>query len=197
VTRSPSLRPAACLGLVVVATALAALVLGRFVVVPMLAHSHLLVDANLARALAEPLHLRLAEIGLGATLVTFVVVPRWTRSKVAAALAMVLVVGTALWRALLVPALYAAYARVDLVAGRPVDRLQELERLEDLEGAIVSAMALLLGALAFAALRHDGIAQSADTPAADTPTPDAPDAPAPDAPAAEPSEASTPIDSAA
>lgn len=185
------LRPAACLGLVVVATALAALVLGRFVVVPMLAHGHTLVDANLARSLAEPLHLRLAEIALGATLLAFVVVPRWTRSKVAAALAMVLVIGTAMWRALLVPALYAAYARVDLVAGRPVDRLQELERLEDLESAVVSAMALLLGALAFAALRKDGLAKPADA------EPVAPStAPATEGPA-EARAAATPIDSAA
>jgi len=185
------LRPAACLGLVVVATALAALVLGRFVVVPMLAHGHTLVDANLARSLAEPLHLRLAEIALGATLVAFVVVPRWTRSKVAAALAMVLVIGTATWRALLVPALYAAYARVDLVAGRPIDRLQELERLEDLESAVVSAMALLLGALAFAALRKDGLAKPADA------EPVAPFAAQTTEGPAEGPAAATPIDSAA
>ncbi|HET6583537.1 MAG TPA: hypothetical protein VFG69_08815 [Nannocystaceae bacterium] len=160
-----------------VATAIAALVLGRFVVVPMLAHSHLLVDANLARSLAEPLHLRLAEIGLGATLVAFVLVQRWTPSKLAAALAMVLVAGTALWRAMLVPALYAAYARVDLVAGRPVDRLPELERLEDLEQAAVSAMILLLVALAWAALRHDGLkvaARPAPAPIDDATTADAP-----------------------
>jgi hypothetical protein len=154
---------------VVVATALAALVLGRFVVVPMLAHGHTLVDANLARSLAEPLHLRLAEIGLGAALLAFVLVPRWTRSRVAAALAMVLVIGMALWRALLVPALYAAYARVDLVAGRPLDRLQEVDRLDDLESAAVSAMALLFVALAWAALRVDGIVEPAvaSTPASE------------------------------
>ena len=121
---------------------------------------------------------------MGTRLVTFCVVPRWTRSKVAAALAMVLVIGTALWRALLVPALYAAYARVDLVAGRPFDRLQELERLEDLEGAIVSVMALLLGALAFAALRHDGITTTIDGAPATAAAP-------------EPSEAPVPIESAA
>jgi hypothetical protein len=157
-TSPPPLRPAACLGVIVVATALAALVLGRFVVVPMLAHGHALVDANLARSLAEPLHLRLAELGLAASLIAFVLVPRWTRSRVAAALAVVVVLGTALWRALLLPALYTAYSRVDLVAGRPVDRLQELERLEDIESAAVSAMALLLVALAWAALRVDGLA---------------------------------------
>ncbi len=168
----PSLRPAACLGLVVVATALAALVLGRFVVVPMLAHGHTLVDANLARSLAEPLHLRLAEIGLGATLGAFVLVPRWTRSRLAAALAMVLVIGMALWRALLVPALYAAYARVDLVAGRPLDRLHEVQRLDDLESAAVSAMALLFVALAWAALRVDGLASTpSETPASETTEP--------------------------
>lgn len=138
----------------------------------MLAHGHTLVDANLARSLAEPLHLRLAEIGLGATLAAFVLVPRWTRSRVAAALAMVLVVSMALWRALLVPALYAAYARVDLVAGRPLDRLQEVERLDDLESAAVSAMALLFVALAWAALRVDGlVAESIEAPPVPEPAP--------------------------
>jgi hypothetical protein len=180
------LGPAACLGILAVATALAALVLGRFVVVPMLAHSHSLVDANLARSLAEPLHLRLAEIGLGAMLVAFVVVPRWTRSKVAAALAMVLVIGAAAWRAWLVPTLYAAYARVDLVAGRPAFRLQEVERLEDLESAAVSAMALLLVALAFAALRLDGIAKPIAHVSVIEPAVDSSEAPV-----------ATPIDSAA
>jgi hypothetical protein len=190
---SQSLRPAACLGLVVVATALATLVLGRFVVVPMLAHGHTLVDANLARSLAEPLHLRLAEIGLGAALLAFVLVPRWTRSRVAAALAMVLVIGMALWRALLVPALYAAYARVDLVAGRPLDRIQEVDRLDDLESAAVSAMALLFVALAWAALRVDGIVEPAvaSTPASE-PTLDVAD------PGAEPRESDPiPTESAA
>jgi len=159
------LRPAACLGVLTVATAIAALVLGRFVVVPMLAHHHTLVDANLARALCHPLHLRLAEIALAATIVAFVLVPRWTRSRLASALAMIIVVATAAWRALLVPELYAAFARVDLVAGRPVDRLQELARLEELEQAAVTAIALLLVALGWAALRSDPMAaQVSDAP---------------------------------
>lgn len=154
---SAGLRPSACLGLLAVATAIAALAIGRFVVVPMLAHDHALVDANLARALCHPLHLRVAEIALGAAIVVFALVPRWTASRLVATLAMIVVVATVAWRALLLPALYAAFARVDLVAGRPIDRVQEVARLEELEQAVVTAIALLFVALGWAALRRDGL----------------------------------------
>ena len=60
------LRPAACFGLLVMATAVAAQLLARFVVLPMLARADALVDANLAKALAQPVHFRLAEITLAA-----------------------------------------------------------------------------------------------------------------------------------
>ncbi|MBM4114179.1 MAG: hypothetical protein FJ253_12550, partial [Phycisphaerae bacterium] len=115
---------AGAMGLLVASIAVAAIGLGRFVVLPMLVRAHALVDANLARTLAQPIHFRLAEITLAMTLVAFVLLPRWTRSRVASALATVLVAGAAAWRAMLLPALYGAWSKVDLVAGRPVDRLQ-------------------------------------------------------------------------
>lgn len=152
---SRALRPAAAFGLVVIAVAIAALVLGRFVLVPMLARSHTLVDANLARALAGPIHLRLAEIGLGATLLAFVVLPRWTRSRLAAALALVLVAAGAAWRAWLLPQLYAAWSKVDLVAARPLDRLRAAEDLDQWDQAATLAMVLLMIAMAYVALRGD------------------------------------------
>jgi hypothetical protein len=151
---SRTLRPAACLGLLVTATAIAALLLGRFVVLPMLARADALVDANLAKALAQPVHFRLAEITLAAALVAFVLLPRWTRSKLAGVLAMVLVTGAALWRALLLPALYEAWSRVDLVAGRPLDRLRTAERLDGYEEALGLALVMLFAATAWIALRE-------------------------------------------
>lgn len=164
------LQPAACLGLLVSAIAIAAIGLGRFVVLPMMVRAHALVDANLARTLAGPIHFRLAEITLAATLVAFVVLPRWTRSRIAAALAMLLVVGAAAWRAVMLPALYTAWSRVDLVAGRPVDRMQAATALDGYEQAV--SLALMFGfiATAWVALRTT----EAPTPAPATAKPAAP-----------------------
>jgi hypothetical protein len=148
------LRPAACLGLLVTATAIAALLLGRFVVLPMLARADALVDANLAKALAQPVHFRLAEITLAAALVAFVLLPRWSRSKLAGVLAMVLVTGAAVWRAVLLPALYEAWSRVDIVAGRPLDRLRAAERLDGYEEALGLALVMLFAGAAWVALRE-------------------------------------------
>lgn len=150
----PSFRPAACLGLLVTAIAIASVGIGRFVVLPMMVRAHALVDANLARSLAQPIHLRLAEITLAATLVVFVVLPRWTKSRLAAALAMLLVIATAAWRAVLLPALYGAWAKVDLVAGRPIDHLQAARTLDGYEQAANLAIILTLVALAWIGLRN-------------------------------------------
>ncbi len=166
-----TLRPAACLGLLVMAIAIAAQLLARFVVLPMLARADALVDANLAKALAQPVHFRLAEITLAAALVAFVLLPRWTKSKLAGVLAMVLVTGTALWRAMLLPALYDAWARVDLVAGRPIDRLRAAEQLAGYEEAVGLGLGLLFAAVAWVALRDTSVGAAPTTaPAAAPPT---------------------------
>jgi len=165
-----SLRPGACLGLLVAALAIASIGLGRFVVLPMLVRAHALVDANLARSLAGPIHHRLAEITLAATLVTFVVLPRWTRSRLAGGLAMVLVIGAAAWRAVMLPALYAAWSRVDLVAGRPLDRMQEAAALDGYEQALSLALMFTLIATAWIALRTADVwPLAANKPAAPNP----------------------------
>lgn len=149
----PTLRPAACLGLLVTAIAIASVGIGRFVVIPMMVRAHALVDANLARSLAQPIHFRLAEITLAATLVVFVVLPRWTRSRLAAVLAMLLVVATAAWRAVLLPALYGAWSKVDLVAGRPLDQMHAARTLDGYEQAANLGIVLVLVALAWIGLR--------------------------------------------
>jgi hypothetical protein len=137
---------AGCMGLLVASLAVAAIGLGRFVVLPMLVRAHALVDANLARTLAQPIHFRLAEITLAMTLVAFVLLPRWTRSRLASAIATVLVAGAAAWRAMLLPALYGAWSKVDLVAGRPVDRLQAATQLDGYEQA--ASLSIMFGLLA-------------------------------------------------
>jgi hypothetical protein len=148
-----TLGPAACLGLLVTSIAISAIGLGRFVVLPMMVRAHALVDANLARSLAQPIHFRLAEITLAATLVAFVVLPRWTRSRIAGGLSVSLVLGAAAWRAAMLPALYAAWSKVDLVAGRPVDRMQAASTLDGYEQAVSLALMFGLLATAWVALR--------------------------------------------
>lgn len=148
-----TLSPAACLGLLVSSIAISAIGVGRFVVLPMMVRAHALVDANLARSLAQPIHFRLAEITLAATLVAFVVLPRWTRSKLAGVLAMALVIGAAAWRAVLLPALYAAWSKVDLVAGRPIDRMKAATDLDQYEQAASLALMFAFLATAWIALR--------------------------------------------
>jgi hypothetical protein len=146
---TPSRMPlgwAGCMGLLVASIAVASIGLGRFVVLPMLVRAHALVDANLARTLAQPIHFRLAEITLAMTLVAFVLLPRWTKSRIAGALATMLVAGAAAWRAMLLPALYAAWSKVDLVAGRPVDRLQAATQLDGYEQA--ASLSIMFGLLA-------------------------------------------------
>lgn len=150
-----TLRPAACLGLLVTAIAIASIAIGRFVVLPMLVRAHALVDANLARTLAQPIHFRLAEITLGATLLAFVVLPRWSKSRIAGGLSVSLVLGAAAWRAALLPALYGAWSKVDLVAGRPLDRLQAANALDGYEQAASLALMFGLLATAWVALRTD------------------------------------------
>ena len=159
-----ALGPAGCMGLLVASIAAASIGVGRFVVLPMLVRAHALVDANLARTLAQPIHFRLAEITLAMTLVAFVLLPRWTRSRIAGALATMLVAGAAAWRAMLLPALYGAWSKVDLVAGRPVDRMQAATQLDGYEQAASLAIMFGLLAMSWIALRT-GMATSATAPA--------------------------------
>ncbi len=167
---SRALRPSAALGLSVSATAIAAIGLARYVVLPILERADALVDANLAKALAQPIHFRLAEIVLAAALVAFVLLPRWTRSRLAGGLAMVTVAAAAAWRALLLPALYTAWSHADLVAGRPLDRLQAAQHLDDYEQAMglglmgLFAMTMWIGLRGAEALATDDSTVTATAP---------------------------------
>lgn len=126
--------------------AIGAVVIGYGVVLPTLDGQTHLVDANLGRALAEPIALRLAEILVGASIVLALVAPRWLRTRLGTTLALMLVTATTANRVLLAPAVYAAWARVDLVAGRPLDRLAQAQELaHDQQWLLGSTLALLLG----------------------------------------------------
>jgi hypothetical protein len=136
----------AALAILALSTALGALVVGELVVVPMLGRTDLL-DANLATAVSAPVHLRTAEIGVAAGLAVALAVPAWLRSRFATSVALLLLLGATARRVVLLPALYAAWARVDIVAGRPEARLHEARELARWSEALTFSSVLLIGVL--------------------------------------------------
>jgi hypothetical protein len=166
------MRPAAYLGRSALATAMGAVLVGELVVVPGLANQAHLVDANLATALTGPLHLRIADIVLAATVVLAAIAPRWLGSRLATAAALLTVATAAVYR-LVLPAAYGAWSRVDRVAGRPVDRLLEAERLTDQAHWMALSLLLLLLGLTWLATAQPS-AQPSSQPLPSTATPAAP-----------------------
>ena len=147
-----AVRPAAFFGLLALATFLGALVIGYGVALPGIAASSL-VDANLGKALTAPLALRLAEILAGAGLVLMFSVPGWLASRVATTVSLLLAGAALAHRLLLVPHLGRLWARVDLIAGRPVDNLAEAQRWTQHQQWLLLVMGLLLLLLAALAAR--------------------------------------------
>jgi hypothetical protein len=141
------MRPLASLGILALATALGAVILGELAIVPGVASQTHLVDANLATALAGPVHMRIGEIALAATFVLAAVVPRWLGSRRATAAALLAFGSMVLYRIVLLPAVYAAWSRVDRVAGRPVQRMLDAERLADQAQWVALAVVVCLGGL--------------------------------------------------
>lgn len=137
------MRFASFLGLVALAVAMGALVVGRAVVLPELGSHPELLDANFAKAVSAPIHLRLAEIVLGAHLLLAAFARPWVGSRWATTVALVLVGASAVHRFALLPTLYDAWARADLVAGRPVAHILEGQRLELQETVLIGTMLLL------------------------------------------------------
>jgi len=137
---------AAFLGTLALCAAIGAVTVGYGVVLPTLEAQAHLVDANLGRALAEPIVMRLAEILVGASIVFALAAPRWLRTRLGTTLALALVMATTANRVLMAPAVYAAWARVDLVAGRPAERLARAQELaQDQLWLLASTLVLLLG----------------------------------------------------
>ncbi len=130
--------------------ALGSMVLGHLILVPTLRGDTTLVDANLARALAEPLALRTAELALAACIALAAVTHRWLRHRAGTSLALLAVGVAGIERFGLLPRMHEAWGRVDLVAMRPQAKIAVAEQLSTIHHAAIATMIVLL--LATAAL---------------------------------------------
>lgn len=140
------MRPAALIGFAAAAVLLGAIVVGYFVAIPALSASPL-IDANLARALSGPLGQRLADLVVVASVVLALAAPRWIASRAGTTIALVLTAAALAHRLLLVPHLGRLWARVDVVAARPVDLLGEAQRWSEHQQWLLVAMCALVLAL--------------------------------------------------
>jgi hypothetical protein len=114
------------LAFLALALALGSLVVGHGVLLPALARNEL-IDANLLRSLAEPLAIILADIILASSALLAMLTPRWLGARAGGIVAALLVAAAALDRGLVLPTLYRALARVDLLSGRPIHRALDAE----------------------------------------------------------------------
>ncbi len=142
------MRPTALIGMLALGLALGSIVLGHLILVPMLQADTTLVDANLARALAEPLALRTAELALAACIVLAAVAHRWLRHRAGTTLALLAVGIAGIERFGLLGRLHVAWARVDLVAMRPQVKIAAAEQLATIHHAALAALIVLLLAIA-------------------------------------------------
>ena len=111
-----SVRATALIGTLALGLALGSIVLGHLLLVPLLRADTSLVDANLARALAEPLVLRTGELLLGACLLLAAVASNWLGHRAGTSLGLLSTGLAAVDRFVLLPRMHEAWARVDLVA---------------------------------------------------------------------------------
>ncbi len=147
------MKPLSVLGLLACAAALGAQLVGRGVVLPELAAQSALIDANLAAALAEPIHLRIAEVVLAAHLLVAASASRWLDVKWGTSVALILVGLSGLQRFVVLPAMYGAWSMADLVASRPIEHVLTGEKMQWQDSILVGVMALLQLALLAAAAR--------------------------------------------
>ena len=142
------MRPAVLIGILALGLALGSIVLGHVLLVPMLQANTSLVDANLARALAEPLAMRSAELCLLAAVVVAGVARAWLRHHAGTTLGLLAAGLAALDRFVMLPRTHEAWVRVDLVAMRPANRIEAAEQLSMVHEANIAALALVLVAIA-------------------------------------------------
>ncbi len=173
-------RLAAALGMLGLAVALGALAVGELVVAPGLAELDAFVDANLAKTLTAPLHLRCAMLVLIGTLAIAAAAPRWIHSRVGTTMALCAVGCAAAYRLAVLPKAYATWAMADLVAGRPPEKIEQAQELaNNASWLAAAAVALLLGILVLAVRGQVSAAPAPETPKAPAPTKDGSPAPAP------------------
>lgn len=147
------MKPAALIGTLAAALLFGAIAVGHFVVLPAFAASPLL-DPNLAKAVSSPLALHLADLVAGASVVVALAAPRWIAHRAGTTLALILCAAALAHRLLLAPHLARAWARVDLVAGRPADLLAEAQRWADhQQWLLVAILALTIALLGLATRR--------------------------------------------
>ena len=158
-------RLAAALGMLGLAVALGALAVGELVVAPGLAELDAFIDANLAKTLTAPLHLRCAMLVFIGTLAVAAATPRWVRSRVGTTMALCAVGCTAAYRLAVLPKAYATWALADLVAGRPPDKIVQAQELaNNASWLAAAAVALLLGIMVLAVRGHVAAVPKAKTP---------------------------------
>ncbi|GEM_PF-4721625 len=138
------MRPVALLGSIALGLALGSLVVGHALMVPLVRDAPLL-DPNLARTLAAPLVQRSSELLLACAIVIAMVSRRWRLLRLAGPTALLVAGLAAVDRFFLLPRLGKAWSRVDLVAQRPIDRLEAAHQLQSThEGVLAVALLLLL-----------------------------------------------------
>lgn len=142
------MRPSALIGILALGLALGSIVLGHAIAVPTLQADTTLVDANLARALSEPLALRATELALAASVVVAAVSRAWLRHHAGTTLGLLAVGLAGLDRFVVLPRAHEAWARVDLVAMRPVARIDAAEQLSTIHDGTMAALVLVLVAIA-------------------------------------------------
>jgi hypothetical protein len=148
-------RPTALIGILALGLALGSIVLGHLILVPALQGNTTLVDANLARALAEPLALRSAELVLASCVVLAAVARHWLRPRAGTTLALVAAGIAGADRLGLLPRVHEAWGRVDLVAMRPQARISAAEQLSLIhELTLASLVVVLLAIAGLASLRR-------------------------------------------
>lgn len=144
-------RIAAFVGILGLCAAAGALAVGELVVLPGLTDPHPLLDPNLAVSVAGPLHVRCAEITLAGSVVAAAGLLRGA-SRFAGPAALVAVGLAAFVRLSALPNLYGAWAKVDLVAARPLARVADAEALVQqahwLQLGLASVLVAIIGAIA-------------------------------------------------
>lgn len=165
------MRAATALGQLALAVALGALVVGYGVVLPLLDGGTELVDANLARAIIEDIALRLGLVITGACGLLVISARAWTQSRLASSLALCAFALAGIDRFILMPRMYQAWSRVDMVAMRPLDRVAEAGQLTNGHYWVLLAVALALVGVAFLTPRRSSSVESTPEPRLERPAP--------------------------
>ena len=162
-------RVAAFLGVLGLAAAVGALAVCDLALIPALTGEHPLLDPNQAVSIRGPIHLRCAEIALVGIVVAALAVPRWLGSRLATTVSLMAIACAAFSRFMLLPRVYEAWSRVDLVAERPAQRFVDAQELAGqtlwIDGTLAALLVLLVGLAASRCRRIEPTPAPAPQPA--------------------------------